>query len=58
MQDRFTDQQLLAIVQDRLSGLNQRKTSEKYGISESSVKRIMRLHRTGKQVVDQCLKAG
>lgn len=52
MQDRFNDEQLMQIIQDRLGGLSGFQTGQKYGISESSVKRIMRIYRTGKWTVN------
>ncbi|BCB84109.1 hypothetical protein Psuf_014220 [Phytohabitans suffuscus] len=52
LQDRFTLEELGNIIQDRINGLSQGKTAKKYGISESSVKRLVRIHKAGARAVD------
>lgn len=51
LRDRLSEEQITSLVRDRLSGLPQNKTARKFGISESSVKRIMRLHRTAGKII-------
>jgi hypothetical protein len=52
MRDRLSDDELRQIVRDRLAGASQLATAKKYGISESSVKRIMRQHRAASKIID------
>lgn len=52
LQDRLGEELIRDLVQGRLAGVSQKETAEKYGISESSVKRIMRLRRTATKIID------
>lgn len=56
--DKLTEEAITKIVERRRAGIAVIKIAGEFNISESSVKRIVRLHRTGKQVVDHCRKAG
>lgn len=55
LQDRLTEAEVREIVAGFQAGLTKKKLAQQHGISESSVKRILRRHWIAKLMVEQAV---